>query len=180
MTGSKLVISIFFLLVFFSFLRSKVIYASVWCVAAASAILFFVGLNPDALTGRGLIFSVGRDLFFDNVFLGYGYGALTEASLNSGLISYRVSHEHNGIAVLLIRHGILGAIVFIVYLIRVGFYLRQKLRLQIFLIFGLVLTFPTEANSDFSIQNHLAWIYLLVSAKVGVRESELGDQVHQA
>lgn len=176
MTGSKLVISIFLLLAFCSFFKSHVVYFFVWCAATTSAILFFVRFNPEALTGRGLIFSVGRNFFFENVFFGYGYGALTDASLKAGLISYRVAHEHNGIAALLVRHGIFGAVGLVVYLVKVGLDLRQKLRLQIFLIFGLILTFPTEANSDFSIQNHLAWVYLVVMAEIGVRGSKLVDQ----
>ena len=165
MTGSKLVISIFVLLLFFSFLKTRILFAAVWCVIVSSASLFFAHLAPEALTGRGLIFSVGRNYFFDNVFFGFGYGALTDASLNSGDISYRVSHEHNGIAALLVRHGIFGALAITLYLIKVGSDLTQKLRLQIFLLLGLVLTFPTEANSDFSVQNYLAWVYLFVVAK---------------
>jgi hypothetical protein len=176
MSGSKLVISVFFLLFFFAFFKARILYACVWCVVASSAILFFTRLDPDALTGRGLIFSVGRNFFFDNVFFGYGYGALTDASLNSGEISYRVSHEHNGIAALLIRHGIFGALGITFYLIKVGSDLNQKLRVQIFLLLGLVLTFPTEANSDFSVQNYLAWVYLFVVAKISTRGSEIAQK----
>ncbi len=173
MTGSKLVISAYFLLFVFSFLKARILYLCVWCLVASSAILFFARLAPDALTGRGLIFSVGRNFFFDNIFFGYGYGALKDASLNSGAISYRVSHEHNGIAALLIRHGIFGALGIILFLIKVGSDLNQKLNVQIFLLLGLVFTFPTEANSDFSVQNYLAWVYLFVVARIDTLRSEI-------
>lgn len=165
MTGSRLVIIALFFVLFFSFFRIQVIYTLTWIVVISSGLLFFANLDPSALTGRGLIFSVGREYFLNNIFFGFGYGALTDASFFSGIISYRVSHEHNGIGALLIRHGILGGIAFVIFLWQFGTRLVSRMNLQVLFLLVLVLTFPTESNSDFSIQNTFAWVYLFISAQ---------------
>lgn len=161
MTGSRLVIIIFFVLLLCTFLKPIAMYFAIWVVAVAAGVLYFTLMNPASLTGRGLIFLIGRNIFFENPLFGFGFGALTEAHSKWDLIGYGVSHEHNGIGVILIRHGLVGGLAFVFYLAKIGKDISRKSKTQMLLLLGLVLTFPTEAASDFTLQNYLSWVYLV-------------------
>ena len=160
-TGSRLVFTIFILLTFAIFLKHKYIYIVILALVVASTTFYFSLNNPLAFTGRGQIFIIGREIFFDNSFFGYGFGSLNKAYSELNLIDYRVYHEHNGIGVILLRHGLLGLLAFCLFMFFIGTQLISKERVQLILLLAIVLTFPTESASDFSIQNYLSWGYIV-------------------
>lgn len=162
MTGSRLVIVIFLIMLLCTLLKSLALYVAIWAISTSAAILYFTLADLNALTGRGLIFLIGRHIFFENPLFGYGFGALTDSYSNEGFINYRVSHEHNGIGAILLRHGLVGAFSFVFCLVKIGKDISRKSRLQLLLLLGLVLTFPTESASDFTLQNYSSWVYLIV------------------
>lgn len=162
MTASKLAISIYLLILLLRFLPTKYLFYFVWVLLIASLGVFLFLTNPTSFTGRGQIFSLGRELVYQSWLFGNGIDALSDAYFLNNEIGYRVYHEHNGIGAILVRYGIMGLLGFVAFLLHIKRRLKNRTLTQILLLVGMLLTFPTESYSSFSLQNFLCWIYLVI------------------
>jgi len=166
MTASKLAISIYLFVLLYRILKARYLLLFVWLLLFGSLGIFMFLTDPESLTGRGQIFSIGRNLFLQNWIFGNGIDALHDAYFLKNEIGYRVYHEHNGIGAILVRFGIVGLLGLIAFLFHIRRTLKGQISTQSLLLLGIFLTFPTESYSSFSLQNFLSWIYLVAVVNV--------------
>lgn len=85
---------------------------------AVSAALFFIPLDPLALTGRGFIYDLLRNFWFAQPVIGPGRGVLEYAFSIGASANYAIAHEHGGMPYILVNGGLLGATFFGYWLFR--------------------------------------------------------------
>lgn len=88
------------------------------CLFATSAALFFIPLDPLALTGRGFIYNLLRSYWEVQPLIGPGRGVLEYAFSIGTSANYAISHEHGGLPYIIVNGGILGLLFFAYWLFR--------------------------------------------------------------
>lgn len=88
------------------------------CLFTTSAVLFFIPLDPRALTGRGFIYNLLRGYWENQPLIGPGRSVLEYAFSIATSANYAISHEHGGLPYIIVNGGILGLLFFSYWLFR--------------------------------------------------------------
>lgn len=155
-------------------LRSSVRVASgtlALALFATSAVLFFIPLDPLALTGRGFIYNLLRHFWFEQPIIGPGRGVLEYAFSIGISANYAISHEHGGMPYILVNGGLFLAFFFSYWLMRL---VRANTRSDQSWMSGLCLVFTvtvaiisvTEPIWTYDLKSPAFWTLALVSCSL--------------
>lgn len=138
---------------------------------ALSAALFFIPLDPLAFTGRGFIYDLLRSFWFEQPIIGPGRGVLEYAFSIGVSANYAIAHEHGGMPYVLVNSGLLGALFFVYWLVKL---VRANVRTEHAWTSGMCLVFAitvaivsiTEPVWTYDFKSPAFWTLALVSCSL--------------
>lgn len=171
-TGSYLAFSIAIFFIFHERYEVKIIRFIPLGTFLVSTLLFFAPLPYDFISGRGQIYGILKEQFWQNWLFGSGH-TFPARALYEGHISFLLFHEHGAGPQSLSRTGIIGwlCMVYILITLTKAYATFSDPEKKLFLFWGL--TFATESLSSISLSNHFVWIpFVLICSSKGTRNWE--------